>query len=61
MAMHTTLTLVDNVVLMIGAAAPGLLAAHATHLSSADLLIIIQVSHSHVSEAGLNFVSSDEL
>jgi len=59
-AMHTTLTLVDNVVLMIGAA-PGLLAAHATHLSSADLLIIIQVSHSHVSEAGLNFVSSDEL
>ena len=42
------------VVAVVGAL-PGLLVAHAAHLSSVDLLLIIQVGHSHDPSAGLNF------
>jgi len=41
-------------------AVPGLLVAQATHLLSFDLLLIIQVGHSHDPAGGLNCVSSDD-
>ena len=41
-------------------AVDGLLVVQATHLSSIDLLDIIQVGHSHDPSAGLNFWASSD-